>query len=224
MEFETDEKMRYRKFTSDEEATAWGMKYYGEWGKKYHGWMAATQLAHDEILENYFGYGHREVNGALRKSDREDVDEKYLHMADIMDVLLCNAPRVPENIIVYRHVSEAVLQTMMKKIEEPSYEDKGFVSTSLWPAHLISENGMNGKWLKIYVDAGVTGVYANAVAKRDEQELLLNRNLYFRNYGDMPCTEIIAGHSIEVYEFQCFLLHTRDLVGMTYKPQQSADK
>lgn len=175
----------YIEFKEDKVAEAWGNKYYQEWSKHYKDSMRVAKevvkrSCMNSSLEFYCGYSHRQINEYLR-FDTEDY--LYGEMSDILAITLSMAPRVPNNIIVYRLVCDQFINQLIENNKEGiPVQEKGFISTS------ITKNIVNAgepycnhsSMLKIYVKENTVGIYVNGVARRPEQELLLYPNGFFR--------------------------------------------
>ena len=92
------------------------------------------------------------------------------------------APRVNENIIVYRYVTTDVVSKLIDANKHNSnkyYLERGFMSTSLIKPK-AEDIKIEQCVLKIYVAKGTVGAYVNTVVFRSEYELLLQNNLYIR--------------------------------------------
>lgn len=171
----------FTKFNKREDAEEWGKAYYGAWGEKYKHVMkeAKKKLRKNNTccftLEGYCGNLHGKINKFLR--DGED-DSKYTsrELADILSIVLCSAPRIPCDLVVYRLVDDKFIKKFIEenKKEAPILE-KGFMSTSLIKRIVEENEGYteNKNLLKIFVPKDTIGVYANVVQSRDEQEMLL---------------------------------------------------
>lgn len=221
MLFETYNEEKYRKFTSAEEATAWGEEHYGKWATWYKDQMSSVYPLDSTALKQYLGESYKHINPILRSNvtllgnNGSGTDNHYLAKAEVLDTTLCLAPRVPENIVVYRHVSMNTLRCIIQKTHvelskirdgmtdyDIPYYEKGFLSTSLWPG-LILDEAKGREWLKIYVKAGTPGVYVNNVDEKDEQELLINRGMTLSACSEQTSNEIIAQQQITVHRFKC---------------------
>lgn len=68
---------------------------------------------------------------------RKEVDSEsniYREMADILSIVLCSAPRIPMNIVLYRLVCDKFISELIEqnKQDRPTpIQEKGFMSTSL---------------------------------------------------------------------------------------------
>ncbi|WP_236896987.1 ADP-ribosyltransferase [Clostridium beijerinckii] len=185
----------YIDFKDEDVAEKWGEKHYYKWAQYYKDSMKVAQKKIRTSLvtasvECYCGYSYREINEYLRyDNSSEDEEEKdslyylYREMSDILAITLSMAPRVPNNVIVYRLVCDEFIKELIKNNKEgiPTLE-KGFISTSLTAKIVESEEfySDHNNMLKIYVKANTVGIYVNGVAKRHEKELLLHPNGYFK--------------------------------------------
>lgn len=190
------DRSKYKCFNSEEKAIAWAVKYYGEWSEEYSR-IYSDSVFHDSLSEYvsysaskdpirfYCGYESEKVNNYMRGISLPDVDPSEFN--DVLVTLLLFAPRIPENIVVYRYVPEVVIEAILQKNKEDSaYIDKGFMSCSLLfdpPNHdYFDYNHI----LEIYVDRQTVGVYTNLIkgCRRSEFELLLLRNakMYLIDY------------------------------------------
>lgn len=176
----------YTEFRDEEEAKNWGMKHYSEWSDQYIKNMRLAdyviqRASFTSALECYCGYNYSRINEYLRFNS--NVLSDYKHMSDILAITLTMAPRVPNNVVVYRLVCDEFINEIITRNKEESHAaDKGFISTSL------SKNIVNMKeaytthksMLKIYVKANTIGVYVNLIKPSKEQELLLFPNGFFK--------------------------------------------
>ncbi|NFI55906.1 hypothetical protein FDA48_05880 [Clostridium botulinum] len=177
----------YIELINDKVAKKWGEKYYYEWGKHY---IKSMNVAKNvlksslmaSIVEFYCGHSHIHINKYLRFG----IDESkiYEEMSHILIITLSTAPRVPNNIIVYRLVCDEFIHELIKRNKKglPTQE-KGFISTSLTKDIIKNSNepySDHKNMLKIYVKSNTVGIYVNVIAERNENELLLCPNGYFR--------------------------------------------
>ena len=179
----------YKEFTTPEEADAWGNEIYKEWGdeiknfkilKKDSGMFEDSSWAYDP-LELYCGWDYQHINNFLRKND-EDTLDVYKYRAVRLSETLLRAPRIKENIIVYRYVGNDYIEKLLqanKEFENHYYYEKGFTSTSLLKK-IVSDAPDDASLLKLYVDKGTVGAYIDTVVSRAEYEILLQNNLHIR--------------------------------------------
>lgn len=193
----------FKQFESEEAAEEWGREKYGDWAKDYDRRMnefeeifclVNSYISHNPIQE-YCGYSYEEVNLILRKtfgydSLPESKIRNGLQLIGLLVLELLRAPRVPENIIVYRRVCKEFIQEMIqinKEGQGVQTREKGFLSTSLLQDGIAKDKRFSDNYmLKIFVPKGTPGVYVNVVngAHRDETELLIapNRTLAITAY------------------------------------------
>lgn len=133
-------------------------------------------------IECYCGDTYRKINDFLRK----EVDSEsniYREMADILSIVLCSAPRIPTNIVLYRLVDDKFVSELIEqnKQDRPTpIQEKGFMSTSLLRDIVYADGAYacENNLLKIYVESDTIGIYVNAITKRSEEEMLLFPNMY----------------------------------------------
>lgn len=181
------QKESYREFTTLQECRDWGLHHYEQWAKQYKRQMASakgvvkTSLCTAPI-ECYCGYSYRQINQYLRTSIDGETN-LYRELADILSLILCNAPRIPCDLVLYRMVSDDFIHMLVegnKQSRPTPAQEKGFMSTSLLKsiANQPEPYGAERNLLKIYVPKDTIGVYVNAVTSRSEEEMLLFPNLY----------------------------------------------
>lgn len=203
-------KKSYREFTDISEAEQWGKQYYGEWAKVYKNNMYLANgvlvSCFSSPIECYCGYLYRQINKYLRFKIEESDTGAYEKMAYLLAISLVNAPRIEEDIIVYRLVSESFIKNLLSNHKKgiPTIE-KGFISTSLLKN--ITENEeyyANSPYLiKLYVKKQTIGIYVPCIANREtEQEMLLFPNGYFKII-DGP----YRNNGKTVYECELFYFH-----------------
>lgn len=221
MSFETYDKEKYRKFTSDEEATAWGEEHYGKWVTWYKDHICSVHSLNSTALKQYLSESYKHINPLLRsnatllENNGSGTDNHYLAQAEVLDTTLCLAPRVPENIVVYRHITNDVLQNEIIKAnrKEGAYKEEGFLSTSLWPGNLLDEaRQQNEVWLKIYVRAGTPGLCVQDLGVKTEQELLINRGMFLKRCKKKCCFEMIKQEKMKMYQFTCLFFKRTECI------------
>lgn len=136
----------------------------------------------DAPLECYCGYSYRQINEFLRY-ERDNEYHTYRELADILSVVLCSAPRVPHDIVLYRMVNDEFINMLIEKNKQAlatPIQEKGFMSTSLLKniANETESYASHINLLKIFVPKDTIGVYVNAVTSRSEEEMLLFPNMY----------------------------------------------
>jgi len=172
------EKSDFYEFVSGDEAELWGKRHYGEWAENYKNGVFHLQKINDDfgwdVIKCYCGQMHDHINTILRKAETNYLaTDTYELMSRMLAVVIALAPRVPEDIIVYRGVFKAELDELQNMIKEgsPLYKED-FVSTSLCTE--ITKTNKFDALLRIRLCKGVAGIYASLVAgDRCEYELLL---------------------------------------------------
>ncbi len=199
----------YKEFRTATEAEEWGMEIYQNWANKYKEVMKlAKKIELDRMftapIECYCGYTYREINNFLR--NEVDIESnRYREMADILSIVLCSAPRIPINLILYRLVSDEFISELIRLNKQDSpipIQEKGFISTSLIK-DIVNENeayASERNLLKIYVESDTVGIYVNAIARRSEQEMLLIPNMYLA-LVEYPYIDQLIGKTV----FECKL-------------------
>lgn len=181
------EKNNYREFIKREDAEVWGKKYYCKYAQQYKKIMESAKKVIkapciDATIECYCGYNYEQINEYLRFDKKNDL-YIYMEMADILAILLSMAPRIPENIVVYRLVCDEFINKLIENNRKGiPLQEKGFISTSLIKDIIKSEEcySDHNNLLKIYVKKGTVGIYVNEVTRRAEEEILLYPNGYFK--------------------------------------------
>ena len=182
-----DNKEKYLEFKNQAEARAWGIEHYKQWADKYKHVMQMSKMAIkgglcDVPLESYCGYSYQKINEFLRHEKDNDC-HTYREMADILSIVLCSAPRIPCDLVLYRMVNDKFINMLIeanKKTLSVPMQEKGFMSTSLLKtiANQTESYASQNNLLKIYVSKDTIGVYVNAVTNRNEEEMLLFPNMY----------------------------------------------
>ncbi len=115
--------------------------------------------------------------------DNNDILDSYKITAHVLAAVLCMAPKIPDNIVVYRLVCDEFIKELVENNKQgiPTLEHR-FISTSMTLDIVKSEEPYNlhKNLLKIYVSKDTIGVYVNSVANRSENEILLYPNGYLR--------------------------------------------
>lgn len=188
---------QYREFENERMAALWGEQHYGEWSREYKHNIKAIEAFIKNIAFNpvgcYCGYDFKPINNYLRgvKERGTTIADVHKDMVKILSVLLAFAPKVPENIIVYRLVSEIFANKLLSSKGMERVCDEGFISTSLTkniinaPEHFGRYTGEQNL-LKIYVMRGTSAVYTAKIIDSnpndidDEQEMLFLPSGWFR--------------------------------------------
>lgn len=182
-----DDKKEYLEFKNQEEARSWGIEHYKNWADKYKRVMQMSKRAIKgslcgEPLECYCGYSYRQINEFLRY-EKDNEYHTYRELADILSIILCSAPRVPHDLVLYRMVNDEFIKVLIEKNKQAlptPIQEKGFMSTSLLKniANETESYASQNNILKIFVPKDTIGVYVNAVTSRSEEEMLLFPNMY----------------------------------------------
>lgn len=210
------DKSSYREFFSVEEANAWGNEYYGKWAEEYKKNINILQNYYETneavALDYYCGYAHKEMNSILRNITIPDLSDNRLNflktMMKILEFSILFAPRIPENIIVYRTVDDTFMDALNKADLNSGgcAKECGFLSTSLLSKYPIENN--YGHLLRIYVSKDEPGMYIpNIIGRSIEQEILFMHNSYIRLLDD-PLTSSHSCVNINGYKFyECELIN-----------------
>lgn len=187
LSWKIDDKKKYLEFKNHEEAKIWGIEHYNNWSDKYKQIM---QMSKNVIkgsffsapLECYCGYSYRQINEFLRY-ERDGDQHIYRELADILSIVLCSAPRIPHDLILYRMVNDEFIDMLIEKNRQKQpvpIEEKGFMSTSLLKeiAHEDEPYAAENNLLKIFVPKDTIGIYVNAITNRNEEEMLLFPNMF----------------------------------------------
>lgn len=202
------DKSKYKEFLTVDECREWG-EYYSNWAKRYIEVMSLTEKIKTQhsletsTVECYCGHSYREINKLLRSGYISN-NKLYDKMADILIMTLCSAPRIPEDIVVYRVIDKSFIEDMIRhnKLSRPTpIQEKGFMSTSLLKniVNTYSEAVEEPHLLKIYVPKNTIGIYVNSITTRDEEEILLAPNNYLWLI-DYPYYD--EDYSVKIFECQ----------------------
>lgn len=188
----------YTRLHSEKTAVAWAKKYYGDWSQQYcniYGHSSFTGGTIKNYIESsnssdpirfYCGDEGSRLNRGLRGI--EDYTENLKNYNDVLSTLILHSPRLQENIVTYRCVSDVEIQNILQaNKEERIFSDNGFMSTSLVNStSLNNEKFKTDSILEIFIDKGTACVYTNLIkgCHRGEFELLILRNatMYLIDY------------------------------------------
>ena len=197
----------YRMFSDKSSFFATWSKYIAEceeWGQGYKQSMALrNQLIEEhpflDSLEYYCGYGYKRINRYLRSSTKDPSMDATIAS---LTYIICTAPPLQENIILYRKAcSEMINQLIDKNKHNHPYIEKGFLSTSYLKQGISEVAG--SAILKIYAGAKMRGVCVDLLdgLHRNEFEFLFCPNVWLRlvNY---PYKDEETG--LQVYECHAF--------------------
>jgi hypothetical protein len=176
-----DSNQVYKSFENLHESTEWGKNHYQDWADNYKLVMKTAERytncpTVNSPIECYCGQSYREINNYLR-NNKDSESKIYREVSDVLVITLCSAPRIPENIVVYRMVCKEFIEELINNNKEqpPSpTREKGFLSTSLFKNIVDEEEyyAQDANLLKIYVDKNSIGVYVNSITYRSEEEIL----------------------------------------------------
>ncbi len=175
---------KYIEFTTFRQAEEFGKDNYEEWGKCY---KTIMHLAGNYTsgsccsipIEAYCGNQYEKINSYLR-NDSDNECNTYREISDILSIILCSAPRIPDNIVLYRAVCDEFIEKLIEENNDiGQIQEKGFMSTSM-TLDIASNTRFkdNINVLKLYVPKGTIGCYVNVICKRSEEEMLLVPKLF----------------------------------------------
>lgn len=204
-----EDKSKYKEFSTEEECKEWGNRYYSNFGNKYKEDMLSAKKvgfhsnSETSAIEHYCGHSYKGINQYLRNGV-DSGEEIYYKMASILIMAMCSAPKIPEDIVVYRMVNKVFIDELTnnnKFVELKALQEKGFMSTSLLRdiSNIYSSDNTGLYLLKIYVPKGTIGIYVNSVVSRDEEEILIAPN-YVLRLVDYPYYD--ESNSIKIFECQ----------------------
>lgn len=202
----------YKEFFTEDETREWGKKYYGEWANNYKKQMRlAKGYTKDEYvlqsIERYCGYNYKQINEGLRNGF-DSSGSMYRTLANVLAMVLCSAPRIPSDIVLYRIIDVETMKGILKDNEQYRLsKQKGFLSTSLLKT-IVNSGELYARGdvlLKLYVPKGIVGVYVNEVTCRSEEEVLLPPGLYIKLLGEPYKDESFnkTVYECEVQEYRC---------------------
>lgn len=203
-------KDKYHEFKDDKEIQEWGEYHYRKWSKEYKRVMKESKKSVDDpiftsIIECYLGELYRQINEYLRFD--KDKENMFRYLSSFLKVVVNTAPRIPEDIVVYRLVPNKVIEKLIEnnKKGEPLTE-KGFMSTSLLKEFLMQDENPAvyasfTNLLKIYIPKNTRGIFADIVTDRSEKEMLIYPDGHLRMIA-YPYEE--AGHMIYECEYITF--------------------
>ncbi|MCL1976241.1 MAG: hypothetical protein FWG61_08795 [Firmicutes bacterium] len=201
------DKSLYREFSSKEDAELWGKKHYGEWADAYKENMLMLKKIFNsytwDVVELYCGFNYWQMNSILRETPDARIFSKdvFKPMIEVLAVIISWAPRVPENIVVYRGVADLFVKKLYDARKKNWWAaEEGFLSTSL--CKIIEMDHGYDALLRIYLPKGVPGAYVPCVTGRAEHELLMPPDSGMRLIDDKPfilykiCREKINGYPV----------------------------
>lgn len=209
----------YREFLTEDESREWGKAHYGKWANNYRKQMrlAKGYTKDDYVLESierYCGYNYKKINEGLRNGF-ETSNIMYRMLANVLSMILCGAPRIPDNIVLYRVVGKEAIQQILKNNElYTQSKELGFLSTSMLKSIVNNGEFARGEaLLKMYVKKGTVGVYVNEVTCRNEEEILLPPGLFIRILGTPYLDKIINKlvYECEVIDYGCNTFYSEEV-------------
>ena len=137
----------------------------------------------EDFMGKYLGNVFWTINNYLR-SDGE-YNEKLNMVVDRLNELIMCAPRLDENIVVYRGVSQSTMKMILNKVQENdgNYTEKAFMSTSLRFDTVVREFQPYDCILKIYVPKGAFVLGIDCIDDRNEEEMLFPNNQWLKYIG-----------------------------------------
>lgn len=178
------DKSLYRSFSTIEEAEEWGNKYYGKWAEEYKinifNLEQIIKSSGYRAIEEYCGHDYKNINSILWEERLDNASDLYKLKINTMLISIALAPRIPENIVVYRGVLNSFIRELKIDRKKDFWKrNKGFLSTSL-----ISNFELGHGYeaiLRIYLPKGTYGAYVTNVSGRPkEQEILFLPNAYLK--------------------------------------------
>ena len=182
--YNVEDKDSYYEFVDYEEAEKWGEEIYGDFSKRYKQVMNQSKSylkgsSASIPIECYCGNTYRQIISYLR-GESQDSEGKYRELSDLINIVICAAPRIPRDIIVYRMVSEKAFYDILRTNKEKGcpYMEAGLLSTSLLKDIVYDEEHDDGFLLKIYVNKGAKAIFVNKITNRSEEEVLFCSGVY----------------------------------------------
>ena len=178
------DKSSYRSFSTEEEAEEWGNKYYGKWSEEYKTNIINLKQIFESsgysAIEEYCGHDYKNINSILWDERLDNASDLYKIKINTMLLSIALAPRIPENIVVYRGVSNSFIRELKSDRKKDFWKRyKGFLSTSLI-SNFELDHGYEAI-LRIYLPKGTYGAYVTNVSGRSqEQEILFLPNAYLK--------------------------------------------
>jgi hypothetical protein len=206
----------YCEFLSVEVAEAWGKTHYGDWSENYKTECDTT------VLCNYCGFRYIHINKYLRDENKTwPYDTTAIeNEIETLKTTINEAPRVPENIIVYRVVAKSIIEKIIEASESYCktnewFCEKGFLSTSLIsePALDIRDRNGDNCLLRIYIQKDTQGAYVYLIvgSRREEQEMLFLPDCYLRLINRKWWRSLFCSKKIGKYQvYDCELSYRKD--------------
>jgi len=137
----------------------------------------------EDPLNSYGGLIYSYMNTRLREDEYYKGKINPYEIDSLVDKLveiIIMAPKLEQNIVVYRALDTKNLNIIMKQMKNKIYVDKGFISTSASIDNDCSFFRLRDYVMKIYVDKGTTAI---GFCDSQELELLLPPNCKFKYLG-----------------------------------------
>lgn len=120
-------KENYKEFENKEESQKWGKIYYSDWGEKYTNLMKSVKdklsMKIFEIpVESYCGNTYSSINCYLR-NDIHSTSNYEREISDMLIIAIHSAPRIPNDIIVYRLVSDNFIKHLIENNKRKIFND-----------------------------------------------------------------------------------------------------
>ena len=185
---------KYREFNDEKDVEMWADNLYKDWSERikefrlnlyiykifpcdWHNHLNSDTTA----IEMYCGYPYKQMNMILRKlyNERIEAIPSYEQLCNVLMCEMLSAPRIDENIVLYRFIDDIAFGQIMKALNENGhYKELGFMSASLLKK--IDDSGVpepysNSSYvLKLYVKKDSIGVFSSILAGRNfEHEIIL---------------------------------------------------
>lgn len=186
---------KYREFFDEKDVEGWAKNLYKDWSKRIKDFRFNLKICNIfpcdryNILNNnitaiewYCGYPYKQMNMILRKlyNERIELIPYYEQLCNLLMCEMLSAPRIDENIVLYRFINDIAFGQIMTELNENGYyKELGFMSTSL--LKIINDNGVPESYsnasyvLKLYVKKDSIGVFSSILAGRSfEHEIILS--------------------------------------------------
>lgn len=165
-------KSDFTEFLNEDEIDEWAKENYGCWIEEY---------SKDDLsipIKQYCGYLYKKINYCLRFG-LNNTSGNYINLIKRLNKILIDAPRLNKNIISYRKVDDVFIEELIKCNKKGfSFEEKGFMSTTLLKDEINNLSIGGNNVLKIYVRQGTIGAYVTPIVAQKEYEYLLRPGMY----------------------------------------------
>lgn len=153
----------YKNFTTPLQIEKWAEQYYLDWSDDFKN--AHKNKNALDYLKFYFGEAYKNINFRLRSGNLRENELNTIR--DCIRIIKA-APKIPENITVYRAVDKDFF--INTKVDNFKFLEKGFMSTSLLKESIIDTG--EGRYtpyksckyiLKIHINKGTHGIYSEFI-------------------------------------------------------------